>query len=82
VPEPIWEKLAELFPDITFKTVFFEESWMFAGEGVFNEAGKPNGLVYYKPNPKEKKWRDFYESVYDRPYLAWDDEETDEQAGG
>jgi hypothetical protein len=75
VPEPIWNKLPGLFPDVVFKTIFFEESWSFAGEGSFNETGEPGGLVYHQPNHKEKKWRDFYKLVYSNPNPEFDYDE-------
>jgi hypothetical protein len=81
VSEQIWDKLVGLFPNVAFKTVFFEEAWAFAGDGTFNVEGERSGLVDYQPNPKEKKWRDFYEIVYQRPYRAWYDEEPDAQEG-
>ena len=35
-PNPIFEKLAEMFPSLRFECTCFDESWDFAGHGAFN----------------------------------------------
>jgi hypothetical protein len=77
VPEPVWVKLAEMFPDVVFRFVFFDEGWNFAGDGCFNSQDEPDGFEYYTPDDKEPRWRYFYFSVYHEPCeVAWDGQES------
>jgi hypothetical protein len=63
-PEPIFKKLAELFPKIEFQIICFDEGWGFAGEGSYNDPNTSDGLNYFTPFPAQRFWRQFYEQVY------------------
>lgn len=56
-PTPIFEKLAEMFPSITFDCKCFDEGWNFAGQGQFgNSVSEPFGTC--------EATDDLYEAVY------------------
>lgn len=38
---PVFEKLAEMFPTLTFDCVCFDEGWNFAGVGEFGVTDRP-----------------------------------------
>jgi len=54
-PEPIFQKLAEIFPTLRFECTCFDEGWFFAGRGAFN--GEP---VFEIVEPTDE----LYEAVY------------------
>ena len=74
VPEPVWAQLAEMFPEIVFRIVFFDEGWIFAGGGYFNSREEPDGFEYSDPSAKDPRWRNFYYTVYQKPYELIQDE--------
>ncbi len=57
-PDPIFEKLAEVFPTLQFYCACFDEMWNFAGEGTFN--GEP-------PFEIVEPTDELYETVYGLP---------------
>jgi hypothetical protein len=82
VPEPIWRKLAELFPDVVFEIAFFDESWIFAGRGNFNSPGEQDGFDYYDNlSPQNYLHRSLYHKVYGREYIPYADEELSASGG-
>jgi hypothetical protein len=68
-PEPIFNKLPKIYPNLEFKVAFFDEGWGFAGEGEFSE--DCHSLDYCEAD------EELYEKVYDRP--APEDYEEDEE---
>jgi hypothetical protein len=62
-PEPIFEKLAEMFPALRFDCACFDEMWNFAGAGAFN--GDPP-FEFVEPTDE------LHENVYGCP--PYDDE--------
>lgn len=58
-PEPIFRKLMELYPSLTFAIDCFDEGWNFAGTGAFG----PVGNCTYQ---QEKATDELYERVYGR----------------
>lgn len=65
-PEPIFRKLAEMFPGLRFEVVSFDEGWGFACQGSFN--GAP-------PFEKVTATDELYEKVYgEKPDHSEDDE--------
>jgi hypothetical protein len=63
-PEPIFEKLASIFPQIRFWIVCFDEGWNFAGSGSYNYPQEIDGLKFEVPQSKQSHWRWFYQKVY------------------
>jgi hypothetical protein len=76
VPKPIFVELALLFPDIVFKMTFFDEGWVFAGEGNFNDPYEREGCNYCIPEFKSKIGHTLYLKTYGYEYFAGEDEET------
>lgn len=64
-PEPVFRKMAEMFPGLRFEVVSFDEGWNFACEGCFN--GEP-------PFQKVKATDELYERVYGEKPDHGDDE--------
>jgi hypothetical protein len=80
-PEPIFQKLAELFPNIKFEVICFDELWNFAASGTFNATRDFDGLSFYTPSPNQHLWRDYFERVYGfacPPIEEEEDENEDE----
>ena len=73
VPEPVWAELADLFPEIVFEIVFFDEGWNFAGGGFFNSRDEEDGFEYHTPNSQHRRWRDFFQKVYAREHIPFDE---------
>lgn len=69
-PEPIFKKLATLFPDLVFVTVSFDEGWNFASSGIF--AGR---VVDYTPGEADEQ---MHLLVYGRPPKGEDEGEGEE----
>lgn len=55
-PTPVFEKLAETFPTLTFDCICFDEGWNFAGVGGFGVTGKTFETV--------EATDELYEAVY------------------
>jgi hypothetical protein len=72
--EPIWYKLGQLFPELSFRFIFFDEGWCFAGEGTLNDPDEKDGFVYYSPDSREKRWLDFQRDVYGLSEMEEDEE--------
>jgi hypothetical protein len=74
VPEPVWEKLAQVFPNVVFTMAFFDEGLVFAGEGCFNDPDGKDGFDYITPDFDCEHSRRLYEIVYGHEYHDWEDE--------
>jgi hypothetical protein len=81
VPEPVWTKLAGIFPDVVFEIAAFDEGWVFAAQGIFNGPDDQEGFEFFYPYSKRKRWRDFYEKVYGHEYLLDDGGEQSASSG-
>jgi hypothetical protein len=73
VPRLIWAKLAEMFPEIVFEIAFLDEGWNFAGSAFFNGRDEEDGFEYYTPDPQCRHWRNFFQKVYGREYIRFDE---------
>jgi hypothetical protein len=62
-PEPIFEKLNEMFPALHFYCACFDEGWGFAGEGYFNPPEGESNFRYYDMI----NLNSLYERVYGHP---------------
>lgn len=71
-PTPVFEKLAQEFPTLTFDCVCFDEGWNFAGIGAFGATGEPFQIV--------KATDELYETVYGRKPEPDDEDETESAA--
>lgn len=71
-PTPIFEKLAEMFPALTFDCVTFDEGWNFAGSGQF-------GHVTDKPFAICDATKELYREVYGEDPPVDEDEEEGEE---
>lgn len=67
-PEPVFRKIAEMFPTLRFEVVSFDEGWNFACEGCFN--GEP-------PYQKVTATDELYERVYGEKPDHGEDEEPE-----
>ena len=67
-PRPIFAKLAELHPGLTFDIKSFDEGWNFACVGQFN--GR-NDFANVKASPE------LYEAVYGEKYVCEDEESVE-----
>jgi hypothetical protein len=70
-PEPIFRKLAEIYPTLTFAVISFDEGWRFACDGEFNGANN------YRCS-KDLATANMYERVYGH---APDDLDEDVEEG-
>jgi hypothetical protein len=66
-PVPIFEKLAEEFPELTFEFLYFDEGWNFAGTATLE-----NGACV---DDSKEATAELYEQVYGCPPPDYDDEE-------
>lgn len=69
-PTPIFKKLIELFPTLSFHCYTYDEGSCFAGEGVF-QAGTEI------PDMHGEATKELYEIVYERPYPDEDEDEDE-----
>ncbi len=67
VPEPIFAKLATMFPTLEVKFTAFDEGWNFAVEGKIED-----GSAFIK---EVEATKELYEHVYGEPYESDEDEE-------
>jgi hypothetical protein len=74
VPEPVFTKLARLFPDVVFKIAFFGEHWMLAGEGSFNNPGEEDGFNHFAPDLERERGQSLYKAVYGHECSFWVEE--------
>jgi len=66
-PQPIFNKLIEMYPSLTFDVMCFDEGWSFAGVGAFSSKG--NTFQFVDADA------DMYEQVYDYPPEMDEEEE-------
>lgn len=70
-PEPVFDKLVEKFPNLTFDVAWFDEGWMHAGEGVIGRDNPDSTMDTIACEPNDE----LYEKVYGSPPIDWDEEE-------
>ena len=66
-PVPVFEKLAEMFPEAHFHCACFDEGWCFAGIGYFNSPRGGNSFTFVDADPS------LYEIVYGEPPVREED---------
>jgi hypothetical protein len=71
VAEPVWVRLAQLFPRIVFRISIFEAGWVFAGKGTFNRLGDKNGFEYLTPEERSARGQELYRKVFGREYRGF-----------
>jgi len=74
-PEPIFEKLAEMYPNVHFHCACFDEGWGFAGEGYYN-APDDHGSAFSFVDADN----DMYRFVYDCEPETDEDDDDEEVA--
>lgn len=67
-PEPIFNKLAQLFPLLTLECDCYDEGGIFAGEGCFNPREGDCDFHFVEATPE------IYERVYGYPYVPENDD--------
>lgn len=69
-PQPVFEKLGELFPDLAIEVQCFDEGWGFAGTGYYGDVSNGLTFEFIDANPQT------YEEVYGEPYNRHEEEEV------
>ena len=72
-PEPIFVKLAELYPELTFSCACFDEGGGFAGKGYFNPKDDNPTFTYCDATDE------MYELVYGCPLEPYDEDDEDDE---
>jgi hypothetical protein len=74
-PEPVFERLGELFPDLSIHITSFDEGWNFACRGTYGHGSKEDPYGPVTANPAT------YEEVYGYPpQMEGSDEEENAEA--